>query len=58
MIAFLYLLDEWIDEHPNVHRVARGSTDDQVKLVIIDTLSYHFRQPNMDMSARRRVMDM
>lgn len=61
MIAFLHILDEWIDEHPKVSfpsilRDARP--DSQVKLVIIDTLSYHFRQPNMDMNARRRIMDM
>lgn len=31
---------------------------DQVKLVIFDTLSYHFRHPGMDMSARRRMMDL
>lgn len=29
----------------------------QVRLVIIDTLSFHFRQPNLDMNSRRRAMD-
>ncbi|GFZ43798.1 hypothetical protein JCM24511_01518 [Saitozyma sp. JCM 24511] len=45
MIALLQTLDDWLESHP------------KVRLVIIDTLSFHFRQPNLDMSSRRRVMD-
>ena len=61
MIAFLHTLDEWVDEHPKVSTpsiLQYAPPDKQVKLVMIDTLSYHFRQPNMDMNARRRIMDM
>jgi RAD51-like protein 2 len=61
MIAFLHTLDQWVEEHPNVSTPFVSSyapSHKQVKLVIIDTLSYHFRQPNMDMNARRRIMDM
>jgi RAD51-like protein 2 len=59
MIAFLHTLDEWVDENPKVSsEYTRTLSNKQVKLVIIDTLSYHFRQPNMDMNARRRIMDM
>ncbi|OCF41866.1 hypothetical protein I317_04276 [Kwoniella heveanensis CBS 569] len=46
MIGFIHTLDEWLDEHPNVN------------LVVIDTLSYHFRQPGLEMGARRRVMEL
>jgi RAD51-like protein 2 len=61
MIAFLHTIDDWVDEHPKVSfssTLQHAPSDKQVKLVIIDTLSYHFRQPNMDMNARRRIMDM
>ncbi|WWC62107.1 uncharacterized protein I303_104697 [Kwoniella dejecticola CBS 10117] len=46
MIAFLNTLDEWLESHPKVN------------LVVIDTLSYHFRQPSLDMSTRRRMMEL
>ncbi|KAK8864518.1 hypothetical protein IAR55_001768 [Kwoniella newhampshirensis] len=46
MIAFLHTLDEWLGHHPKVN------------LVVIDTLSYHFRQPGLEMGARRRIMEL
>lgn len=61
MIAFLNLLDIWLEAHPVVGQLALCLRADQlmgqVHLVIIDSLSYHFRQPNLDLSARRRIMD-
>ncbi|KAK4689989.1 DNA polymerase kappa, partial [Tremellales sp. Uapishka_1] len=46
MIAFIHTLDGWLEEHP------------KVDLIIIDTLSYHFRQPTLDINARRRLMEL
>jgi RAD51-like protein 2 len=46
MVAFLHNLDDWLEQHPKVH------------LVVIDTLSYHFRQPNLEMGSRRRAMEL
>ncbi|WWD17173.1 hypothetical protein CI109_101611 [Kwoniella shandongensis] len=46
MIAFLHTLDDWLETHPKVN------------LVVIDTLSYHFRQPGLDMGTRRRIMEL
>ncbi|KLT45440.1 P-loop containing nucleoside triphosphate hydrolase protein [Cutaneotrichosporon oleaginosum] len=46
MVAVLHTLDAWLEAHP------------VVKLLVIDTLSYHFRQPSMDLSARKRIMDL
>ncbi|WWC89201.1 uncharacterized protein L201_004119 [Kwoniella dendrophila CBS 6074] len=46
MVAFLYTLDDWLEAH------------EKVNLIIIDTLSYHFRQPGLDMSTRRRMMEL
>ncbi|WWD03113.1 hypothetical protein V865_001160 [Kwoniella europaea PYCC6329] len=46
MIAFLHTLDEWLETHPKVN------------LIVIDTLSFHFRQPGLDMSTRRRMMEL
>ncbi|WVQ99572.1 hypothetical protein IAU59_006708 [Kwoniella sp. CBS 9459] len=46
MIGFIHTLDEWLDGHSKVN------------LVVIDTLSYHFRQPGLEMGARRRVMEL
>nr|XP_019046461.1 hypothetical protein I302_05210 [Kwoniella bestiolae CBS 10118]OCF25391.1 hypothetical protein I302_05210 [Kwoniella bestiolae CBS 10118] len=45
MIAFLHTLDEWLETHPKVN------------LIVIDTLSFHFRQPGLDMNTRRRMME-
>jgi RAD51-like protein 2 len=65
MIALLQTLDDWLESHskvggrsvdpPFANKVDR--TRLQVRLVVIDTLSFHFRQPNLDMNSRRRVMD-
>ena len=60
MVAFLNLLDEWLLEHPKVSSTSTRTmwrADLQVNLVLIDSLSYHFRQPNFELNARRRVMD-
>ncbi|WWC70118.1 uncharacterized protein I206_104065 [Kwoniella pini CBS 10737] len=46
MVAFLHTLDEWLENYPKVN------------LIVIDTLSFHFRQPSLDMSTRRRMMDL
>lgn len=46
MIAFLHALTGWLEAHPKVN------------LVIIDTLSFHFRQPNLELRTRGRIMDM
>ncbi|OCF60756.1 hypothetical protein L486_00396 [Kwoniella mangroviensis CBS 10435] len=46
MMAFLLTLDEWLETHPKVN------------LIVIDTLSFHFRQPGLDMSTRRRMMEL
>lgn len=60
MVAFLNSLDEWLLEHPKVSFITTRVTcraDLQVILILIDSLSYHFRQPNFELNARRRVMD-
>ncbi|CAD6581699.1 MAG: hypothetical protein TREMPRED_003069 [Tremellales sp. Tagirdzhanova-0007] len=46
MIAFLNTMDEWLNVHPKVN------------LVIIDTLSFHFRQPNLEIRTRSRIMEL
>lgn len=46
MVAVLHTLCDWVAEHP------------KVGLVVIDTLSYHFRQPTLDLSVRKRVMEL
>ncbi|WVF71295.1 hypothetical protein IAT40_006098 [Kwoniella sp. CBS 6097] len=46
MVGFIHTLDEWLEAHRKVN------------LIVIDTLSYHFRQPGLDMGARRRVMEL
>ncbi|WRT66493.1 uncharacterized protein IL334_003452 [Kwoniella shivajii] len=46
MIAFLHTLDDWLEAHPKVN------------LIVIDTLSHHFRQPGLDMGTRRRIMEL
>ncbi|ORX35778.1 P-loop containing nucleoside triphosphate hydrolase protein [Kockovaella imperatae] len=45
MIAFINSLDSWLENHPHVN------------LVIIDSLSYHFRQPNLDSKSRNRILE-
>ncbi|WVR06935.1 hypothetical protein IAU60_003971 [Kwoniella sp. DSM 27419] len=46
MLGLMHTLDEWLEAHR------------KVALVVIDTLSFHFRQPGLDMGARRRVMEL
>ncbi|ODN94175.1 hypothetical protein L198_05026 [Cryptococcus wingfieldii CBS 7118] len=46
MLALLHTLDEWLESHPKVN------------LVIIDTLSFHFRQLSLDIAAKRRAMEL
>ncbi|BEJ16331.1 hypothetical protein CspHIS471_0509360 [Cutaneotrichosporon sp. HIS471] len=46
MVAVLYTLDGWLESHP------------AVKLLVIDTLSYHFRQPSLELSVRKRIMEL
>ncbi len=64
MIAFLNTMDEWLDKHPEVREYilhADTTTDIasmQVNLVVIDTLSFHFRQPTLDMKSRARIMEL
>lgn len=33
-------------------------TPDKVKLFILDTLSYHFRQPDLDNALRKRLLEL
>ncbi|ODN81976.1 hypothetical protein, variant [Cryptococcus amylolentus CBS 6039] len=46
MLALLHTLDEWLESHPKVN------------LVIVDTLSFHFRQLSLDIAAKRRAMEL
>lgn len=46
MIAALSTLDEWLESHP------------RVRLFILDSLSYHFRQPTFDINMRKRVLEL
>ncbi|XAO22570.1 hypothetical protein I312_101343 [Cryptococcus bacillisporus CA1280] len=46
MIAFIYSLSDWLESHPTVN------------LVVIDTLSFHFRQPGLDLATRRKIMEL
>ncbi|ADV19572.1 DNA repair protein Rad51, putative [Cryptococcus gattii WM276] len=46
MISFIYGLSDWLESHPTVN------------LVVIDTLSFHFRQPGLDLAARRKIMEL
>ncbi|GMK55255.1 hypothetical protein CspeluHIS016_0203110 [Cutaneotrichosporon spelunceum] len=46
MVAVLHTLGGWLESHP------------AVKLVVIDTLSYHFRQPSLELTPRKRIMEL
>ncbi|KAL7421892.1 hypothetical protein Q5752_003664 [Cryptotrichosporon argae] len=46
MVAFLNTLDDWLEAHA------------KVRLVVIDTLSFHFRQPSVEVGVRKRVMEL
>lgn len=58
MIATLQTLDAWLEAHPQVGVKERTSSNTQVKLVVIDTLSFHFRQPTLDLGPKKRIMDL
>jgi RAD51-like protein 2 len=62
MVGFLHILDEWLELHPKVssfpHLFAITDSHVQVKLVVMDTLSYHFRQPTLEHGSRKRVMEL
>ncbi|WVQ72375.1 hypothetical protein IAR50_001927 [Cryptococcus sp. DSM 104548] len=46
MLGLLHTLDDWLASHP------------KVTLVLIDTLSFHFRQLSLDIAAKRRAMEL
>ena len=59
MVALLHCLDEWLEAHPKVRPAPPCYELNlilQVKLVIIDTLSYHFRQPTLELNARKSIL--
>jgi len=57
MIALLQILDDWLARHPKVGP-ALTTHSQQVNLIIFDTLSFHFRQPSLDLRARSRIMEL
>ncbi|KAJ9108727.1 hypothetical protein QFC21_000047 [Naganishia friedmannii] len=46
MLAFWYTIDDWLRAHP------------RVKLIAVDTLSYFFRNPAMDLGTKKRLLEM
>ncbi|ORY32818.1 P-loop containing nucleoside triphosphate hydrolase protein [Naematelia encephala] len=46
MVAFLLWIEEWLEEHPKVN------------LLIIDSLSFHFRNPHLDNKLKSRYLDL
>ncbi|KAJ9125104.1 hypothetical protein QFC22_000057 [Naganishia vaughanmartiniae] len=46
MLAFWYTIDDWLRAHP------------RVKLVAVDTLSYFFRNPAIDLGTKKRLLEM
>ncbi|KAJ9127789.1 hypothetical protein QFC24_000072 [Naganishia onofrii] len=45
MLAFWYTIDDWLRAHP------------RVKLIAVDTLSYFFRNPAMDLGTKKRLLE-
>ncbi|KAI5454779.1 hypothetical protein NCC49_003663 [Naganishia albida] len=46
MIAFWHTLEDWLVAHP------------KVKLICVDTLSFFFRNPALDLGTKKRLLDM
>ncbi len=58
LIALLQTLDDWLRDHPKVEPLLKIWANQQVNLVIFDTLSFHLRQPNIDMRTRSRLLEL